>query len=169
MKRYNVGRGWTVQLPICALFAWYAIILFALMPKRLSVLDLVFLYCVTVILTTATFTTFDVDLQFVTIPRSATSSFSTFMCRIVTIPALILMAVNALQPAGGKRPRWDLAVAIWIGLVLFDWTLNFLGVITYRRAFAGHALGASITYFAFIAIIWCLSRWFARFGRETAR
>lgn len=158
-----------MQLPICALFAWLTIVIFSLMPKRLSILDFVFLYCFSLILTTMTFTLFDINLQTVTISRTPMISFSTIITRIVTIPVLIMMAVDALQFSVGRKPRWLMAIAIWFGLTVFDWVLSLLKVITYHHSFVWHARTTVIMYFGFIVIAWGLTWWYRRFDGKNVR
>ncbi|MFB5189030.1 hypothetical protein [Alicyclobacillus fastidiosus] len=155
-----------MQLPECALFAWFTIIAFSLVPKNLSVLDFVFLYCIVLILTTTTFTTFDIDVHVVTIRKTVTISIATIICRIITIPLLIMMAVDALHFSALRKRKWLIAIGIWMILVGFDWLLAFLKVITYRHLFIWHAVSTCITYFGFIAIAWCLTWWYRRFDRK---
>jgi hypothetical protein len=158
-----------MQLPICALFAWLAILIFSLMPKRLSILDLVFLYFIILIFSTMTFTILDINLNVVTIRRTPIISFSTIITRIVTIPVLIMVAVDALQFSGGRKPRWLMAIAIWFSLNVFDWVLDLLKVITYHRSFVWHALRTVIMYLGFIVIAWGLTWWYKRFDGKNVR
>ncbi|WP_067621475.1 hypothetical protein [Alicyclobacillus acidiphilus] len=158
-----------MQLALSALFAWLAIILFSIVPKRLSILDLVFLYCVIFILTTASYTIFDVNLRVVTISRAPSISFATILTRLVTIPVLIMMAVDALQPSEGRQPNWLTAIAIWLVLTVFDWVLDLLKIITYRNSFVWHALTTSIVYLGFIVISWGLTRWYRSSDRKNVQ
>ncbi|GEO25899.1 hypothetical protein AAC03nite_16840 [Alicyclobacillus acidoterrestris] len=155
-----------IQLPLSALFAWSSVILFSLLPKRLSVLDFAFLYCVILILTTATFTVFDVNLHYVTIQRTPMIAFSTIIVRIVTIPVLIMIAVDALQRSEGKKPRWFFATCLWIGLAAFDWILDFFNIITYHHSFVMHLGSTLVMYFGFISVSWYLVWWYRNFNES---
>lgn len=158
-----------MQLPICAFFAWLAITIFSLLHKRLSTLHFVFLYFVILIISLTTFTIFDINVHTVTISKTPTISFSTLICRIVTIPVLVIVAVNALQFTEERKPQWITAIATWLGLTMFDWALYFLKVITYHHSFWWHARGTFVTYFGFIVISWCLLWIFKKCARKNVR
>ncbi len=155
-----------MQLPICALFAWFTIALFCLIPKRLAVFDLVFMYMVTLIMTTIVFTLFDLTMHTVIIPRTVTTSFAVIMCRLVTIPLLIMMAVNALLSVVHKKARFAAAIVIWLAVVVFDWMLNLLHVIVYQKSLMWHVVSTLCVYFAFITVTYWLTRIYMRMDRS---
>lgn len=148
-----------MQLPVSALIAWFTVIWFSLIHKRLSILDFVFLYCTVLVITTTTHTVFDVDLQLVTIPRNPVASFATIISRMITIPLLIMIAVNALYVSESRMSRWGGVLLCWVALSGFDWLLNQLHVITYHR---WSVWQASLVYVLFIASVYFLMRWFKR-------
>lgn len=158
-----------MQLFICVLFVWFVIIVFTLIPKRLSPLDFICLYCVTVLFTTTVFTLFDLDFRTVTIPRTPIPAFATIITRIVTIPLFIMIAVDALQTSSRYKVRWFLAGGTWLFCVVFDWFLYALKVIIYHKTFLWHAISTCITYLVFILIGWVCTKLFKMFGEKTVR
>lgn len=164
-----VGVIREMQLPVCTIIAWLTIILFALMPKRLSTIDFVFLYCVVLSLSATSYTFFELNLHSVTVPRTGGTFVTAAICRLITIPLLIMMSVDALQTSAGRRPQWLTSIAIWFALTMFDWGLSRFNVITYHHSFGWHLIGTSITYLGFIAIPWGLTWWYKRFDVRTVR
>lgn len=152
-----------MQVPICSLIAWLTIALFSFIPKKLTIIQFVFLYCVTLILTTTAYTIFDANLQIVTIPRNTTSSVSTIISRLITVPLLIMAIINALQTKRFTLSR-IMALVLWMVLSGFDWLLNQIHVIAYHD---WNVCYASMNYLAFIAIAWSFMRWFKKFDEGT--
>lgn len=152
-----------MQLPIFVLIAWLTVSVFALIPKKLDTVDFLFLYFISFILTTSAFTLFDVNLHIVTISRTAAGSAATIVSRMITIPILIMAAVNALQP-GGHRWSRGFAIICWLTLAGLDWLLNRYHVIQFHNWNTWHA---SISYLTFIAIAWFLMWCFTGFDERT--
>jgi hypothetical protein len=158
-----------MQLLICSLFAWLSLILFAFVPKRLRLFDFIFMYSVILVTTTTVYTVFDVDFHIVTIERTPMISFATIITRIITIPLMLMMAVNFLPVSGPWKPRWLLAIFIWLGMTMFDWGLDFLKVITYQKPFIWHARSTLVTYLGFIAVAWGLTWLYTRLDQRNVR
>lgn len=158
-----------MQLPICAFIACITIILFSLIPKRLTILEYTFLYCVVLSFTATCYTYFELNLHSVTVPRIFTSLLAVAITRLITVPLLIVIAVDALQTSDGKKPQWLVVFAIWFGLTIFDWILNFFKVITYHHSIAWHAIGTLVTYMGFILVAWSLTWCYKRFAVRNVR
>jgi hypothetical protein len=154
-----------MQLPVCALLSWLTIILFAKIPKKLSILDIVFLYCVIIIISEPTYTFFELNMHSVTVPRVGTSVISVGICRLITIPLFIIMAVNALL-SFGKMSKWGLSIIIWFGLVIFDFILNRFHIIEFHYPLEWQLVSSLITNLGFIIIGWGLMKWYKRHDLE---
>lgn len=157
-----------MQLPICAAIAFLVIIMFALIPKRMTTLDLIFAYFVTVTFNSSSYTFIELNLHSVTAPQKATLLASAEISRIITIPLLIVMAVNSLQVERGKPPQWSVSVLIWCGLVVFDFLLSYFKILTYHNSYTWHAVATPITYLAFITVSWGLTWWYKRYDAKRA-
>lgn len=151
-----------MTMPVCAFIGWLAIILFVLMPKRLSILDFSFMYCVLLSLTATSYTFFELNWHSVTVPRIGSTMVAAATCRLIVVPIFLMIAVNALQTSEGRKPLWLISIAIWIGLSMFDWGLSRFQIITYHRSFVWHLVGTLITYLGFIVIPWGLTWWYKR-------
>lgn len=154
-----------MQLPICALVTWLSIILFTLTPKRLSAWDCFFLYCVVLSITATSYTFFELNWHSVTIPRNGTSMTAAAISRLIAVPVLIMIAVNALQTHQGRKPMWHVSSIIWICLSLFDWALSRYNVISYNYSLAWHAVSTPLTYLGFIAVAWTIMWGYQRLDR----
>lgn len=153
-----------MQLVVSVFVAWVTIILFANTPKRLSILDVVFLYCIVLSLTTTSYTILDLNFHYISIPKIGTALFSATVYRVITVPLLILLALNALQTPDGRKPQWGMPIVIWVALTLFDWTLNRFKIIAYHHSFVRPAIG--IGYLGLFVILWGLTSWYKRFDHR---
>ena len=150
-----------MQLLISSCIAWITIILFSIIPKKLSILDFVFLYCVLLCLTSTSFTMFELNFNIITFPMLGLNLWAVTIYRLVTSPLLILMIFNALQPSEERKTNWTLSIAIWIGLTTYDWTLDHFKMIKYQTLYVWTSIG--IAYLCLILITWGLLKWYKRF------
>ncbi|WP_169787918.1 hypothetical protein [Alicyclobacillus ferrooxydans] len=132
----------------------------------MHLLDFIFVYSVILVMSTIVFTVFDINIHVVTIPRTAKISLATIITRVITIPLVLMMAVNFLQPSGARKPRWLLTILIWLGITVFDWALDFLKIITYQKPFMWHVQSTLVTYFGFIAIAWGCTWFYTRLDKK---
>jgi hypothetical protein len=153
-----------MQLLVCACIAWVTIILFAIIPKRLSILDFVFLYCIVLSLTSTSFTILELNYHIIKIPSLGTDLWAVTVFHVITAPLLILMAMNALQPSEERKPQWIMVFAIWIELTTHDWALYRFKVIHYHLSYSWPLIG--LAYLGLIIITWGLILWYKRFDHK---
>lgn len=146
-----------MQLLICVCIAWMTIILFAFLPKRLSILDFVFLYGVVLSLTSTLFTVLGQNLHILKIPTSRTDLLAVTVFRGVTIPLFILMSINALQ----RKPQWIMLFFYWLLLTTHDWALFRFKVMHYHLLYPWPIIG--LVYLGLILVVWALMWWYKRF------
>lgn len=152
-----------MQLLICVCIAWITIILFSLMPKRLFIVDHVFLYCILLILTSTMYTILELNFHMIKKPMSGTDLWAATVFRVITLPILILIAMNALHKLDRSLTRWIIPLAIWIGLTMHDWILYRFNVIQYTFSHALLLLG--VEYLGLILMMWSLAWGYKRLDR----
>lgn len=151
-----------VQLLICACIAWVTIILFAIIPKRLSILDFIFLYCIVLCLTSTSLTILVLNLHVIKIPMPTIDLWAVTVFRMITVPLLILMLMNALQ----GTLRWFISFSILMVLTTHDWVLYRFKVIHYRLLYPWTLI--VLAYLGLILIAWVLMCWYKRFDHRKA-
>ena len=153
-----------MQLLSCACIAWVIIMVFAIIPKKLSTLDIVFLYCIVLILTSTSLTILELNFKVIKIPIPNTDLWAVTVFRMITTPLLILMSINALQPSKERKTRWILSFFILIVLTTHDWALYHFKVIQYHLLHAYPLIG--LAYLGLNLIAWGLMWWYKRFDHR---
>ncbi|MBX9975914.1 hypothetical protein [Cytobacillus firmus] len=146
-----------MSIAVLALFAWLVIIVFANVPKGLSLTEMVFLYFIIAILTITQFTILDVNLHWVPVTRSVEGSFAIYICRFIVIPFPILLSVCVLNSHMKAKWRWVLSAAIVIFLCMGDRIYLWAGLITFNR---WNEFYSAFMYAASIVLVWLIARWF---------
>ncbi|TLS53891.1 hypothetical protein FE782_00605 [Paenibacillus antri] len=152
-----------MSLAVLALMAWFVLLVFGMVPKGLSLLDLVFLYFVIVIMTIAVFTTLDANLHWVPLTRSVEGALAMYICRFFFIPPLVLLAVCVLLSR--LKTQWRIALSATIVFILSgaDWVYLRLELMEYER---WNAVISILMYGVFVILIWRIARWYIGFGKE---
>jgi hypothetical protein len=147
----------TMSVAILAILAWLILIVFTIVPKGLTLNDMVFLYFVTGILTVTVFSVLDVNLQWVPVTRSIEGSFAMYICRFIFIPFHILLSVSVLHSHLKAKWKWGISATIVLVLCVADRIYLWAGLITYQR---WNELNSALMYGAFIVFVWMISHWF---------
>jgi hypothetical protein len=147
----------TMSVAILALLGWLVLIVFAIVPKRLTLTEMVFLYFVIGILTITLFTILDTNVQWATVSRSVEGSFAMYICRFVVIPLLILLSVIVLHSHMKAKWRWAIVAVILLVLCGADRIYLWTGILTYIK---WNEFYSALMYGAFIVMIWWIARWF---------
>lgn len=146
-----------MSIAVLAMFAWLVMIVFAIVPKGLTLTEMVFLYFIIGILTITQFTILDVNLHWVPVTRSVEGSFAIYICRFIVIPFQILLSVCILNSHMKAKWRWVLSTTIIISLCLGDRIYLWTGLITFQR---WNQLYSALMYVVSIALVWLIARWF---------
>ena len=146
-----------MSIAVLAMFAWLVMIVFAIVPKGLTLTEMVFLYFIIGILTITQFTILDVNLHWVPVTRSVEGSFAIYICRFIVIPFQILLSVCILNSHMKVKWRRVLSATIVISLCLGDRIYLWTGLITFQR---WNQLYSALMYVVSIALVWLIARWF---------
>lgn len=152
-----------MPVALFGLIAWIIIIVFVLVPKRLTITEMIFLYFVIGILTVTVFTILDVNLKWVPVTREVEKSFALHICRFIIIPFLLMMASGILNSPLKLKWRVAIGASILMLLLVDDWLLG-----RFKIVFFDHwGLLYSIPMYAmFIVTLAFLSRWFVGLDRR---
>ncbi|WP_276352983.1 hypothetical protein [Cohnella caldifontis] len=154
-----------MSLAVLAFMAWLVMIVFAMIPKGLTLKEMIFLYFVIAVLTITLFTVMDVNLHWVPLTRQVEGSFAMYICRFIFIPLLVLMATCVLL--SNLRARWRGAslALILSALCAADRIYLRLELIEYVR---WNEFYSVLMYGAFIVLIWGIARWYAGLDKEAS-
>lgn len=156
-----------MSLALLAVLTWLVMIVFANIPKRFTLSEIIFLYFVSSIMTVAVFTLFDVNLQWVTATRNVEKSLALDLCRFIEIPLLLIISSEVLINSSLRVGwRWTKAAAICLFLTVNDWILVQFGILVYRQ---WNYIFAFLDYGMFIVLMAWTARWFVRLDKGGSR
>ena len=118
-----------MSLAICVLITWFVIIVLTHIPKKLSELDMLFLYFVNTIFELSIFTVLHVNLKWIVVSHSVEKSIADLVLRLIMLPLLFIIMSNILLYSG-KFLKWAFIIAIFLSLFLIQMLLKKLGIIT---------------------------------------
>lgn len=140
-----------MSLAVLALIAWFVLIVFAIIPKGLTVTEIVFLYFFIGIMTITLFTILDVNLYWAPVTRKVEGSFAMYICRFIVIPFVILTSVTVLNSHLKVKWRWVLSATIILFLCLFDRVYLWADLLVFHR---WNEFYSALMYGAFMFIVW---------------
>lgn len=146
-----------MSLAILALLACLVLIVFAIVPKGLTLTEMIFLYFIIGISTITLFTILDVNLQWVPLTRSVEGSFAMYICRFIVIPFQILLTVCFLLSNWSAICRWGAAATILVFLCLEDQIYLWTGILTFHK---WNEFYSALMYGVFMLLVWWIARWF---------
>lgn len=146
-----------MSVAVLALLAWFVLIVFALIPKGLTLTEMVFLYFVIGILTITVFTILDVNLKWAPVTRSVEGSFAMYICRFILIPFLILTFVSVVNSHLKLKWRCFYSLMILLYLCAADRVYLWAELITYQK---WNEFYSALMYGAFMLIAWWIAHWF---------
>ncbi|PKR85404.1 hypothetical protein [Heyndrickxia camelliae] len=146
-----------MSIAVLALLAWLVLIVFAIVPKGLTLSDIVFLYFLIGIITITLFTILDVNLHWVPLTRSVEGAFAMYIDRFIIIPFAIILSVCILNSHLKAIWRWGLSATIVLFLCVVDRICIWADLITFQR---WNEFFAVVMYVAFIVLVWWILLWF---------
>ncbi|MDD9271579.1 hypothetical protein ACFPES_31560 [Paenibacillus sp. GCM10023248] len=155
-----------MSIAILALMAWLVMIVFSLVPKGLTLTEMVLLYFVIVVLTITIFTILDVNLNWVPLTRKVEGSFAMYICRFFVIPLLVLMAACVLL--SNMKVKWRVVLSAIIVMVLSgaDRIYLRLDLMEFVRWNVGYSV---LMYGVFVILIWRIAHWYIGLDKEVSK
>ncbi len=154
-----------MSIAILALMAWIVMIVFVIIPKRLTLTELLFLYFVIVIFTITLFTVLDINLQWAPLTRRTEGSFAMYICRFVYIPLLVLLGAAALLSRLRAKWRGAWTFIIVLALTGADRVYLQLDLLKFKHWNSGYSF---LMYGAFVILIWRIARWYIDLDKEVS-
>lgn len=148
-----------MKIAIISLVTWIVIIVFAIVPKRFTLVEMAFLYLVSSILTVTIFSILVSNLHWIPASRDVEKALALHICRFIEIPLLLIMSSDILNSSLRPRIRWLIVITICIFFVVNDWILVSLGILVFKK---WNYLFAFINHSFFICSLGLISRWFIR-------
>lgn len=121
-----------MSIAICVLITWVVIIILSLIPKKLSELEMIFLYFVNTIFNLSVFTVLHVNLKWIVVNHSVEKSIADLVLRLIMIPLVFVLTSNILLYSW-KFLKWVIVIAIILGFNLLGKLLEGLGVISFEH------------------------------------
>lgn len=118
-----------MSLAICVLITWFVIIVLTHIPKKLSELDMLFLYFVNTIFDLSIFTVFHVNLKWIVVNRSFEESIADLVLRLFMIPLVFVITSNILL-YNWKFLKWVIVALIILGFIPLQVLVKKLGIIS---------------------------------------
>jgi len=146
-----------MSIAVVALLAWFVLSIYALVPKGLTLTDIIFLYFLIGIFSITLFTILDVNLRWVPLTRSVEGSFAMYISRFIVIPFPVLLSVSILNSQLKAKWRWGLSVIIVAFLCTANRIFLWADLITYRK---WNEFYAALMYGGLIVLMWWIARWF---------
>lgn len=147
-----------MSLGISVLLSWSVIIILTLIPKKLSELEMVFLYFTNIIFELSIFTIFHLNLQYIQVSNDIEKSFSDLVLRIIMIPTVLLISSNVLLYSW-KYLKWIIVAMMVLSFILIQKLIEWLGIITTTNLNAGYTVIMFSTYEAFSRVmVWWIKR-----------
>ncbi|MDR6884066.1 hypothetical protein [Bacillus sp. 3255] len=155
-----------MSIAILALMAWLVMIVFSLVPKGLTLTEMVLLYFVIVVLTITIFTILDVNLNWVPLTRKVEGSLAMYICRFFVIPLLVLMAACVLL--SNMKVKWRVVLSAIIVMVLSgaDRIYLRLDLMEFVRWNVGYSV---LMYGVFVILIWRIAHWYIGLDKEVSK
>ncbi|WP_286230239.1 hypothetical protein [Neobacillus mesonae] len=151
-----------MSIAVICFVTWLVIIVFAIMPKGLTLVEMIFTYFVSSILTVIIFSILDVNLHWVPASKDVEKGVALNICRFVEIPLLLIIGASILNSRLRPITRWLLAAAIYLFFMINERLLLSLGIIVYHN---WNMFFASINYILFIIVLAQITRWFIHLER----
>lgn len=147
-----------MSLAICVLLTWSVIIIFSLIPKKLSELEMVFLYFSNIIFELSIFTIFHLNLKYIQVSNDIEKSFSDLVLRIIMIPTVLLITSNILLYSW-KYLKWIIVSIMVLSFIMIQKLIEWLGIITTTNWNIVYTVIMFCTYVVFSSVMtWWIQR-----------
>ncbi|QSO55507.1 hypothetical protein JZ785_27515 (plasmid) [Alicyclobacillus curvatus] len=141
-----------MSLAVCVLISWCAIAVLALIPKKLSTVETVFLFFVCTIFELSVFTIFHLNLHWIMVNNHVEQSLADLVIRLVCVPVELVITSNFMLYS--SRPlKFVLMVAVLLVNVLLQKTLEWLGILFTSHWHLGYTALLVCGYIVFVRLM----------------
>ncbi|TVY11973.1 hypothetical protein [Paenibacillus cremeus] len=153
-----------MSLAICVFITCCTLITLTLIPKKLSELDMVFVYFSSTIFELSIFTIFHVNLNWIAVNPSVETSFADLVLRLIHIPLLLLISTNILL-YNWKVLKWLIVAGMLLICLPMQVLLERLQIISTPHWNVFHTL---VTFAGYMAFSRWMAWWIRYVGRKVA-
>lgn len=151
-----------MSLAVCIFITWIAILILAMIPKKLTLLEMVFLFFVCTIFELSIFTVIHLNLHWIIVSKSIEKSLADLVMGLVCIPIVMVITSNFLLYSS-RILKWILmATVVLLGAMLHK-TVKWLGIVTTPHWNVGYT---ALMFCGFIVFI-RLMTWFVLYIKQT--
>lgn len=145
-----------MPLAVTVLMTQTIIILFGLIPKKLSDIEMVVLFFVDSIFSISIFTTVELNLKWVTVSESVDRVFAVLVGHVIETPLVMVLISNVILYR--SHSRWLVVMAAWVAPILEQLLMREIGVISFEN---WNPLYGAIEFAIFLGFS-AVSTWFVR-------
>lgn len=117
-----------MPLAACVFITWSVIVVLALIPKRLTEPEMVFLFLVNTIFELSLFTVFSLNLHWLVVSSSVESSIANLVIRLLCIPLALVIVSNTMLHRS-KTPKYGASILSIAWAVLLYKLMLWLGIL----------------------------------------
>ncbi|KPV41850.1 hypothetical protein [Alicyclobacillus ferrooxydans] len=141
-----------MSIAVCVFITWCTIVALALIPKKLTSLEMVFLFFVCTIFELSVFNIFNLNLQWMMVSKNVEKSLADLVMRLICIPVALLMASNFILYSS-KFLKWGLTAAMVLLGVLMQKTIEWLGILSTPNWNIGYTALLFCSYIVFTGLM----------------
>ncbi len=117
-----------MSLAVCVLMTWLVVIVLTLIPKKLSEIEMVFVYFANTVFELSIFAVLHLNLKWIQIDQSIEKSFADLVLRLFMIPLVFVITANVLR-CRGKIFKVSVVILINVIFLLINLLISKLGIL----------------------------------------
>lgn len=146
-----------MSLAICTFITWLVIIVLSLISKKLSEIEMVFVYFVNTIFEIIIFAILNTNLNWIEVNHNVEKAFADLVLRFFMVPLVFVITANILMYSW-KYLKWIIVFIIILSFLLMQVLLSKLGILCTHNWNAIYTL----VLFSIYALFSSLMAWFIR-------
>lgn len=120
-----------MAISIGVVVSWIAITFFSLIPKRLSLLETIFLFCANTVFELSVFSILHINLKLIDVEPGLENGIANLMFRLIELP-LLLVASSTILLYSAKYKWWAVTAIILFTLIVQQALLS-LGILSFNH------------------------------------
>ncbi|MDP4107937.1 MAG: hypothetical protein Q8935_23690 [Bacillota bacterium] len=146
-----------MSLAICTFITWLVIIVLSLISKKLSEIEMVFVYFVNTIFEIIIFAILNTNLNWIEVNHNVEKAFADLVLRFFMVPLVFVITANILMYSW-KYLKWIIIFTIILSFLLMQALLSKLGILCTHNWNVIYTL----VLFSIFALFSSLMAWFIR-------
>ncbi|GMA60469.1 hypothetical protein NZD89_12720 [Alicyclobacillus fastidiosus] len=151
-----------MSLAVCVFITWCVILILALIPKKLTALEMVFLFFVCTIFELSAFTLFHLNLHWMDVSKSVEKALADLVMRLICVPVVLVITSNFLLYSS-RLLKWCLVAVVVLSGVMLQKSLVWLGILTTPHWNVGYTAFMFCGYITFARLM----TWFIIYIKKT--